>query len=503
MKIYEVTQSEDNAKIQLNEMWSPTEILSASDVTEAYCPSVSFASSDVAVLGDGLGSLYIFRNWKPIFADSSICGVKRSFTVLTTLMWTEEITYLSVLLMYIEDKSKIENLQVKSSGNFVHVVEWVTFKLDDTDQLSCQLSRVKRFAFLGEIETLELDQNGILYLGEQKPFQLLYDSEGMEVDETGEETPVEKPPPFYWMQGVEDMVVWVMLPDGITKKEIKVVLKPSHLVIKLRDQTIVDGKMWSIIDSDSMTWTIDAKKQRLEITMCKAHEGMIWQRFLADTNVDDGEEVRDPLMVEKIHQQFNSNADGNANQSNQVYNVQELEACDESGQVSRVYMYIRNGVKNEVQKVNIGDNQLLFFGAQTESHEALKQHCLRHDVDGLVWQPSLVNGELKMEHVDTFSALGYVQASKEQRIYTLVSPDRSYVAIIDRARHVYIYRKPEAISEGCELRNRKSGRQVQKVAKQQVPTLDHDPEDYVIGALATNGNLMVSTTLKLFCLKIH
>ena len=501
MKISEVTV-EDNAKIELNEVWSATDLPSVGDGHEAYYPSVSFASSDIAVMGDGLGSLYIFRDWKPLFTDSSICGVKRSFTVLSSLLWTEEkFANLSVLLMYIEDKSKVENLQVKSSGNFVHVVEWVTFKLDDTD--SCQLSRVKRFAFLGEIESLELDQNGILYLGEQKPFQLLYDSEGMEVDEINEENPDEKPPPFYWMQGVEDMVVWVMLPDGITKKEIKVVLKPSHLVIKLRDQTIVDGKMWSIIDSDSMTWTIDAKKQRLEITMCKAHEGMIWQRFLADSNVDDGEEVRDPVMVEKIHQQFNSNADGNANQSNQVYNVQELEACDENGQVSRIYMYIKNGGKNEVQKVNIGDNQLLFFGAQTESPEALNQHCLRHDVDGLVWQPTLVNGQLKMEHIDTFSALGYVQASKEQRRYTLVSPDRSFVAIIDRARHVYIYRKPEAISEGCELRNRKSGRQVQKVAKQQVPTLDHDPEDYVVGALATKNSLMVSTTLKLFCLKIH
>lgn len=262
--------------------------------------------------------------------------------------------------------------------------------------------------------------------------------------------------------------------------------------------------MWNIIDSDSMTWTIDSKKQRLEITMCKAHEGMIWQRFLADINIDDGEEVMDPVMVDKIHEQINANnADGNANQSNQVYNVQELEACDENGQVSRVYMYVKNGAENEVQKVNIGDNQLLYHGAQAESSDSLNQHCLRHDVDGLVWQPSLVNGQLRMEHVDTFSALGYVQASKEQRRYTLASPDRSFVAIVDRARHVYIYRKPEAISEGCELRNRKSGRQVQRVAKQQVPTLDHDPDDYVLGALATKSSLLIATTSKMFCIKIH
>ena len=87
--------------------------------------------------------------------------------------------------------------------------------------------------------------------------------------------------------------------------------------------------------------------------------------------------------------------------------------------------------------------------------------------------------------------------------FLLASPDRSFAAIIDRARHAYIYRKPEPISEGCELRNRRSGRQVQRVAKQQVPTLDHEPEDLVLGACATKSSVIVATTSKLFSLKIH
>merc|ERR1712008_381322 len=80
------------------------------------------------------------------------------------------------------------------------------------------------------------------------------------------------------------------------------------------------------------------------------------------------------------------------------------------------------------------------------------------------WQPIVENGNLRLEHVDTFDALGYVQASKSQRRFTVAAPDRSYAAIIDRQRHVYIYRKPEPIAEGCELRNRKSGQSVEKVA---------------------------------------
>ena len=44
---------------------------------------------------------------------------------------------------------------------------------------------------------------------------------------------VEKVPSFYWMQGVEDMVIWVMLPEGTTKRDLKVTLKPSEIVVKV------------------------------------------------------------------------------------------------------------------------------------------------------------------------------------------------------------------------------------------------------------------------------
>ena len=213
-------------------------------------------------------------------------------------------------------------------------------------------------------------------------------------------------------------------------------------------------------------------------------------KYIGD--IEDGEEVRDPIMVEKIQEEYSQ-------QQNQAYNVQELEACDANSQISRVYLLIKGS--RDVQKVMIGDSQLLFSGASNNAF--LNQFCVRHDVDGLVWQPSVSQGSLKLEHVDTFSALGYVQASKNQRRFTLTSPDSTYAVIIDRARHIYVYRKPESIADGCELRNRKSGRHVQKVAKQQVPTLEHDPDDFVLGAVATPTSVLVATCKQLFCLKIH
>jgi len=75
----------------------------------------------------------------------------------------------------------------------------------------------------------------------------------------------------------------------------------------------------------------------------------------------------------------------------------------------------------------LGRHQLLFV-APTE-HTALA-FCLRHDVDGLVWLP-MEDAEKKEEepiskwnchHIGTLQALGYIQASKEQRKFTVCSP---------------------------------------------------------------------------------
>ena len=98
--------------------------------------------------------------------------------------------------------------------------------------------------------------------------------------------------------------------------------------------------------------------------------------------------------------------------------------------------------------------------------------CLRHDVDGVLWQPSDVTDAqtAPWKHMATFNAFGYVQASKQQRRFTCCSPDFSYAVISDAVRHIYVYRQPSAISS--PLRNRKTGREVGAVAKQHCVSLE-------------------------------
>ena len=129
-------------------------------------------------------------------------------------------------------------------------------------------------------------------------------------------------------------------------------------------------------------------------------------------------------------------------------------------------------------------------------------------MDGLVWQPEIseVSEETKsvklaLKHVESFAALGYVQASKQQRKFTICSSDMSYAAIIDRIRHLYIYRQPSDIAEGCELRNRATGQRVKTVAKQQVITLQ-DTSEEIIGAFAASQTLFIATKSTLFTVRV-
>lgn len=69
--------------------------------------------------------------------------------------------------------------------------------------------------------------------------------------------------------------------------------------------------------------------------------------------------------------------------------------------------------------------------------------CLRYDVDAVVWQPDpMALGDPTWYHKDTLNALGYVQASKEDKKFTTCPPNRSFATISDCKRHVFVYKQP-------------------------------------------------------------
>jgi len=133
----------------------------------------------------------------------------------------------------------------------------------------------------------------------------------------------------------------------------------------------------------------------------------------------------DRTLVDEIHARLaHLTSETEATSERVPFNLGQLEECDSVNE-PLMLQRIDGNSHQETHKINMGGHQWLF--TRQTGPEFLPALCLRHDVDGILWQPRNVfnEGELehfKMEHVATFSALGYVQASKqEKKIYILFS----------------------------------------------------------------------------------
>lgn len=75
-----------------------------------------------------------------------------------------------------------------------------------------------------------------------------------------------------------------------------------------------------------------------------------------------------------------------------------------------------------VLKINLGGHQWLF--SVPVKADAVPVFCLRHDVDGCIWQleSPQENGHWPCTHIGTFQAFGYVQASKQQKKFCTCAP---------------------------------------------------------------------------------
>lgn len=178
-------------------------------------------------------------------------------------------------------------------------------------------------------------------------------------------------------------------------------------------------------------------------------------------------------------------------------NSQELEDCDGFPDDSSSLVRFDGETLKPTRVVNLGSHQYLFT---VQSDPTLMPClCLRHDVDALVWQPRPEQLEHMWEHVATFNALGYVQASKRDKKFATCAPNFSYASLCECLRRAFIYRQPAPVE--TVLFNRRQGRQVGQVAKQQVSSLDSDRP--ILGFRATNERLYILTSQNLHVLKVN
>ncbi|XP_021072079.1 nudC domain-containing protein 1 [Mus pahari] len=464
------------------------------------CASIHFTSPSWVTLSDGTGRLYVIgtgdrgnspEKWEIMFNEE----LGNPFIIIhsISLLKAEEHS-VAILLLRIEK----EELDLKGSGFYVSL-EWVvvTKKKDDSKKYEITKHHVLRGKSVPHYAAIEPNGDGLMIVS-YKSFKVI--SGDQELEENMDEDRPEKikEPLYYWQQSEDDLTVMVRLPESSTKEDIQIHFLPDNINIKLKDIQVLEGKLYSSIDHEGSTWTIK-ENDSLEISLIKKNEGLMWPELVVGDK--QGELIRDPAqcaaIAERLMHLTSDELNPNPDKEKPPCNAQELEECDIFFEESSSLCRFDGNTLKTTHVVNLGSNQYLF--SVIVDPKEMPCFCLRHDVDALLWQPHCSKQDDMWEHIATFNALGYVQASKRDKKFFACAPNYSYAALCECLRRVFIYRQPTPMS--TVLYNRKEGRHVGQVAKQQVASLETN--DPILGFQATNERLFVLTTKNLFLIKVN
>ena len=92
---------------------------------------------------------------------------------------------------------------------------------------------------------------------------------------------------YRWTQTLEEVTIYIYLPDNITSKQLDVQMKPSSLKIGVKGQPLlIDGTLPKKIKTSESLWTLesDGPKRTLQMTLVKV-DGMNWWNSVIEGDV--------------------------------------------------------------------------------------------------------------------------------------------------------------------------------------------------------------------------
>uniref|UniRef100_A0A3Q3XA47 NudC domain-containing protein 1 n=1 Tax=Mola mola TaxID=94237 RepID=A0A3Q3XA47_MOLML len=477
----------------------------SSQCENRVCASLSLTSATWATLSDGAGRLYLLRTgkrgdgthmkWEPLLSED----MGEPFTILHSVSHVQDKVHsLEVLLLRILKDPQ----ETKGSGYSVFL-EWITVANTtghgQEKMYEVRKRRVLKGKSVPHYAAVEPQGKGLMVASE-KPF-VLTQMDGCPVEQpVPEPMEVEKPDPIYfWQQTSEDITVSVRLLEGVTKEDVQFRLTEDNISVGVRGfPPLLEGLLYASVDPEASAWIIKNDKS-LEVTLQKRSEGPMWPELVMGDK--RGEYMISDEQAALIHERLSylTSEDLNANpdKDKPPCNAQELEDCDGFPEDSFSLTRFDGESLKPAQMVNLGSHQYLFTVDVNPSE--MPCFCLRDNVDALVWQPHPDQPSNMWEHVATFNALGYVQASKRDKKFATCAPNFSYASLCECLRRSFIYRQPSPVE--TVLFNRKQGRQIGQVAKQQVASLDSDKP--ILGFRASNERLYILTSSNLFVLKVN
>ncbi|XP_077447336.1 nudC domain-containing protein 1 isoform X1 [Stigmatopora argus] len=470
---------------------------------DRVCPSLSLTSASWAALSDGAGLLYLLRTsqrgastygkWEPLFTED----LKEPFVVLHSVAHVQAgALTLEVLLLRV-----VKDPQETAGSGYSVTLEWLTVANVAPQGVEKNYQVKKRRLLRGKMAphyAAITPQGDGLMVASERPFVFTHmDGEPLDRPRSDERpAEVEKTDPVYsWRQTADDVTATVRLPRGVSPDAVHFRLTADDVSAGVRGSApLLEGRLYASVDPEASAWVL-REDDGLEVSLRKRTAGPSWPELLV------GDRRGEPLTGDRNQRLDRPTSEdtqgGDPDPDKPACNSQELEECDVYPEDTSSLVHFDGQSLQPTRVVNLGSHQFLFsVRAEPEQMPCL---CLRHDVDALLWRPRPDRPADMWEHVATFNALGYVQASKRDKKFSTCAPNFSYASLCECLRRAFIYRQPSPV-DGA-LFNRKQGRQVREVAQQQVANLDSDGA--VLGFGASDQRLFALTSANLFVLKVN
>ncbi|KAL6267581.1 hypothetical protein P5V15_000655 [Pogonomyrmex californicus] len=445
-----------------------------------YNPSIGFTSNNILVISDGGENLHMLitstGESKKYFLMNSV-----EPGIIMNVQYVEKSSKIVVIMctIAVDDNQKKYTQLILLSYN----LEYVEDKIGNIYCIDKQILKVQ-----GTVDYAYLEKNGN-YL-----HSICQDNINFEKNDTQEtETEVKLPnlnsqikiPNYHWSQDEESLTIWVKIPKQYNNKQPKINVKPLELSVTIDNEILIQGECQYRLEENMATWR--QKENILQIDLSKYESGLMWSELIK--NDTGGEYLPNETLAAEIHEKLahlctDQQDNVRGDQPCVGFNVEQLEECDLEGK-DNFLQRINLLTQATTHLARLGSNNHVLFTCKRKHGQMV---CLRCDHDACVWIIGNAddNTQWNLKHVHSFPGFGYVEASKTNKKFCVSPIDGSYIAIIEHARHVFLYEKPN-IGE--------------KIAKQKIVDLDCQASP-IMGVVATNKYLIVLSKDKLYRLQI-
>ncbi|OQV21429.1 NudC domain-containing protein 1 [Hypsibius exemplaris] len=443
---------------------------------------LSFPDASHAIVADGAGRLLQAHTphrstmpqepWTVEPIDYS--GSESAIMVATTTWKQADSDVFEVILLTIEETVAVNRDSSSSHKEFQTVLEWLTIKRGKENSWIVDRTRVLNGKTVPNYVAIEAGGKALLLSGES-PFEFVSDT-AKAVDVSNEAMDVESVPevseavqPVYtWKQTAEHITAQFEAPSGLTAQQLHFSLTTTTIqLVHDSGKVLLEGSLFGLVDTDQSSFTVDNNK--VQVVLRKSMPERWMEVVLNDAR---GREVFSDEELAAVAERFAGITSDKwvTQQDVNMTNPEQLEECDYLPEDTACWIRLDGESHRTTHKIDISGHQFL-FSATLDPHE-LPAICLRHDVDGILLRPTESNNsaEPAATHVGTFSALGYVMASKRDKKFASCAPNMSFAALCDGDRNVYVYRNDAPIDS--VLLNRKTAKVVKTIAKQYVLSLE-------------------------------